>query len=299
MRMRSSNPALSRVMSPGGGVGTQPYPGQYGQPYQQGYGQPGYPQPGYGQQGYGQPGYGPQQYGSPQQPMDEDRRPMSIDDVVMRTGITLAVVVAAAAVNFYLANGLLTIVGLVGGLILGLVIAFRQSTNPPLILTYAALQGLLVGGISVMFETMAGVEAGTLVSQAVIGTLCAFGAMLGLYRMRVIRVTNTFVKVVSASLVAALVLVLVNLLLAMFGVNEGTGLGLRAPSMLGVGFGLLMIVLACAVLAMDFKMIEDGIAMGVPNKFAWHCAFGLTVTLVWLYIEILRLLWMIYAIFNE
>lgn len=270
-------------MSPGG-AGAQPYAGQYGQPYQ----------PGYGQSGYGQ-----QPYGQPQTPMDEENRPMSIDDVVMRTGIVLAVVVAAAAVNFFLVSPLLTFGGMIGGLILGLVIAFKQSTNPALILIYGALQGFLVGGISAMFELMAGVEAGTFVSQAVIGTLAAFGAMLALYRLRIIRVTNTFVKVTVAALMGAMVLVVVNLLLALFGVGDGAGLGLRTPSMLGVGFGLVMIVIACAVLALDFKMIEDGIAAGVPNKFAWQCAFGLTVTLVWLYIEILRLIWMLYMIFNE
>jgi uncharacterized YccA/Bax inhibitor family protein len=224
---------------------------------------------------------------------------MSIDDVVIRTGMVLLAVVAAGAVSYFLQPAMmwLTWVGLLGGLVLGLVIAFKQSTNAALIMTYGALEGLFLGGISYIFEAMAGVQAGQLVSQAIIGTLCAFGAMLVLYRMRIVRVTNTFAKVTMAALAGALVLVVVNLLMVVF--MGGDGLGIRTPSLLGVGFGLIMIVIACAVLAMDFKMIEDGIAAGVPNKFAWYCAFGLTMTLVWLYIEMLRLLWMLYAIFND
>lgn len=281
MRMQSRNPALSRVMSPRPGTQSSgPYGSPYGQPYQQ---------QGYGQPSYGQPGQPPQ--------MGEDARPMTIDDVVMRTGMLLLAVVAAGAVSYFFPNPVFIWGGLIGGLVLGLVIAFKQSTNPALILTYGVLEGLFLGGISYMFETMAGVAAGTLVTQAVIGTLCAFGAMLALYRMRIIRVTQTFAKVTMAALMAGLVLVVVNLLMVVF--MGGTGLGIRTPSMLGVAFGLFMIVVACAVLAMDFKMIEDGIAAGVPNKFAWQCAFGLTVTLVWLYIEILRLLWMLYALFGE
>lgn len=289
MRMRSSNPALSRVMSPGRGAGTQPY-GPYGAPQGGAYGLSSQPyQQGYGGQSYAQPG--------PAGPVDEDSRPMSIDDVVMRTGIVLLAVVAAAAVSFFFPSPLFLWGGLLGGLVLGLVISFKQSTNPALIITYGVLQGFLLGGISYIFEAMAGVATGTFVVQAVIGTLAAFGAMLGLYRMRVIRVTQTFAKVTIAALMASLVLVVVNLLMVAF--LGGDGLGIRTPSLMGVGFGILMIILACAVLAMDFKMIEDGIAAGVPNKFAWFCAFGLTMTLVWLYIEIIRLLWMLYAIFGE
>lgn len=292
MRMRSSNPALKRVMQPG--------QAGYGQAHQMPYGQPGYAQPGHGQ-GYQQPYAGSSQPGHPGGASPGGGR-MTIDDVVMRTGMTLGMVVLTAAANFFLFDPqnpglgmLLTIGGALGGLVLGLVIAFKQSTNPALILTYAALEGLFVGGISRFFELAAGATTGALVTQAVLGTLIAFGATLGLYRTGVIRVTNTFVKVVSAALVAALVLVLVNLVASFF--IDG-GLGLRSAGPLGVVFTLGMIVLACAVLAMDFKGIEDGLAMGVPNQMAWHFAFGLTVTLVWLYIEILRLLWMLYAIFG-
>ncbi|RNL82820.1 Bax inhibitor-1/YccA family protein [Halostreptopolyspora alba] len=294
MRMRSSNPALKRAMrSSPAGYG-QPYQSPYGQggPYQQPYGQAGYPQPGYGQY--------PQQ-GHPGGGVDEASRPMTIDDVVVRSGMTIGMVIVTAVLNFFLFSQdpglsmMLTFGGAIGGLILGLIIAFTNSTNAALILLYAALEGLLVGGISRVFEVSAGTEVGGLVTPAVFGTVFAFGTMLALYKTRVIRVTNTFVKVVMGALVAALVLLLANFVLGMFIPG---GLGLREPSLLGVGVTLVLIVIACATLAIEFKGIEDGLAAGVPNKMAWQFAFGLTVSLVWLYIEILRLLWMLQAIFG-
>ncbi len=291
MRMKSSNPAMKRAMRSAPG---------YGQSYQAQYGQGGYPQQGYG---YPQPGYGSQQ-GYPQagQPGGGgDAQPMTIDDVVVRSGMTIGMVIVTAVLNFfvYAANPglamMLTFGGAIAGLVLGLIIAFTQSTNAALILLYAGLEGLFVGGISRLFESMAGTEAGGLVTPAVFGTVFAFATMLALYKTRVIRVTNTFVKVVSGALVAALVLLLANFVVGMFVPG---GLGLREPSLLGVGITLVLIVIACATLAIEFKGIEDGIAMGVPNKMAWQFAFGLTVSLVWLYIEILRLLWMLQAIFG-
>ncbi|MBB6173481.1 putative YccA/Bax inhibitor family protein [Nocardiopsis mwathae] len=306
--MRSSNPVLKRAMrsaQPGYG---QPHQAPYGQggPYQQPYGQPGYqqgyagyPQP--GQPPYGQPGYA-EPHGQP--PMSaEDARPMSIDDVVIRSAMTIGMVILTAAINYFLfdpANPglsmMLTFGGMLGGLVLGLIIGFKGSTNPALILIYAALEGLFVGGISRVFEVSAGTAPGQLVTSAVVGTIVAFATMLTMYRMRIIRVTNTFVKVVSVALVAALVLILLNLVLSFFIPG---GLGIREAGPLGIIVSLVMIVIACATLAIEFKGIEDGIEAGVPNKLAWQCAFGLTISLVWLYIEMLRLFWMLYAIFQD
>ncbi|GLU46868.1 Bax inhibitor-1/YccA family protein [Nocardiopsis ansamitocini] len=301
MRMRSSNPALKRVMSSGrGGAGA------YGSYPQQGYGQqPGYPQQGYGQQpGYPQQGYG-QQPGYPQQGFARgaDYRPITIDDVVMRTGFTLGTVVLAAVATYFLAMAnpglalLLTIVGAIGALILGLVISFKQSNNPALILTYAVLEGLFVGGFSFVLESsLANMTGGGLVVPAIFGTLFVAGGMLALYKFKVIRVTNTFIKVVSAAAIGIFVLLLANFVLSFF--IDG-GLGLRTASPLGIIVSLVVIVIAALVLAIEFKGVDDAIEMGLPENFSWQLAFGLTVTLVWLYIEILRLLWMIQAIFSE
>ena len=309
MRMRSSNPVLKRALQQQSGP-------------QQGYGQPGYGQQGYGQQGYGQPypqqpygqqGYPQQGYpqpGYPQQAAAE--QPMTIDDVVMRTGMTLGVVALFGVINYllYTANDfanagmamLLMVVGMLGGLVLGLVIAFKQITNPVAILTYAALQGLLVGGISAalgssLAATLGDADAGlTLVSQAVIGTVAVFGVMLALYKYRIIKVTDGFMKAVMYAVMGAAALMLINFVASFFMAG---GIGLREPTWLGLGVGIVFVVLAALTLAIEFRGIEEGIEAGVPNKFAWQFAFGLTVSLVWLYIEILRLLWIIKTMFAD
>ncbi|MFD6949374.1 bax inhibitor 1 like family protein [Nocardiopsis sp. TSRI0078] len=306
MRMRSSNPVLKRALQQAGPTG---YPQQgYGQPgygQQQGYGQPGYGQP-YPQPGYGQP-YPQQGYpGGPVQ--SADSQPMTIDDVVVRTGMTLGVVALLGVVNYFLfaaAPGLallLTIVGALGGLVLGLVIAFKQITNPAAILTYAALEGLLVGGLSAFLARTLEISTGdagaggALVTQAVIGTVAVFGVMLALYKFRIIKVTDGFVKAVTYAVLGAAALMLVNFVLSFF---VSGGLGLREPSPLGLLVGIVFVVLAALTLAVEFRGIEEGLSAGLPNKFAWQFAFGLTVSLVWLYIEILRLLWIIKTMFSE
>src|SRR5690606_18959260 len=170
------------------------------------------------------------------------------------------------------------------------------------ILTYAALEGLLVGGFSAILEMQlaaSGVsdgERGVLVLPAVMGTLFVAGTMLALYKFEIIRVNNTFIKVVSAAAIGFLALILVNFVAGFF--IDG-GLGLRAASPLGLIISLVAIVIAAAVLAIDFKQVDDAIAAGLPEKFSWQLAFGLTVTLVWLYIEILRLIWILKSMFAE
>lgn len=303
MRMRSSNPVLKRALQQsGGGAGYgQPGYGQpgYGQPYQQQGAYPGYGQP--GPHPHAQPGYGQPEAGYPAGGADADSRPMTIDDVVVRTGMTLGVVVVFAVINYFLYASnpgmamLLMIVGALGGLGMGLFLAFKQSTNPVPILIYAALQGLLVGGISAVLSWSIGEQGGGLVTQAVVGTVAVFGVMLGLYKYRIIKVTDGFVKVVTYAAIGAFALIMINFVLSFFMPG---GLGLREPSMLGLLVGLVFIVIAACMLAIEFRGIEEGIAAGVPNQFAWQFAFGLTVTLIWLYIEILRLLWMIKTMFE-
>ncbi|MBB5495161.1 putative YccA/Bax inhibitor family protein [Nocardiopsis metallicus] len=298
--MRSSNPVLKRALQqqsgPQQGYGQQ----GYGQPYpQQPYPQQGYGQPGYPQQGYPQPGY-PQQAAADQ--------PMTIDDVVVRTGMTLGAVAIVGVINYFLfmsnpALGMgLMFVGMIGGLILGLVIAFKQMTSPVAILIYAALQGLLVGGLSALLGSMLSAQLGdasagtSLVTQAVIGTVAVFGVMLALYKYRIIKVTDGFVKAVSYAVLGAAALMLINFVLSFFIAG---GMGLREPTWLGLGVGIVFVVLAALTLAIEFRGIEEGVAAGIPSNFAWQFAFGLTVSLVWLYIEILRLLWLIKTMFAD
>lgn len=219
-------------------------------------------------------------------------RRMTIDDVVVRTGATLAVLVAVAAVAWWRNLPLpWAFGGLIVGLGLALFIAFKRSTNPALILAYAAAKGLFLGVISHVFSSAQSSPAGGLVSsivvQAILGTALAFAGMLAVYSSGVIRVTRKFVKGVIGAGIALLGLMIVNLVASLF---VGGGIGIRGGGALAIVFSVVAIIVGCLFLVLDFAAIESGIAAGAPQREAWLAAFGLTVTLVWIYLEILRLL---------
>jgi uncharacterized YccA/Bax inhibitor family protein len=168
---------------------------------------------------------------------------------------------------------------------IGLVISFKQSTNPALILSYAAVEGLFVGGISKWYQDFAD---DNIVGLAVLGTLAAFSGMLVLYRSGKLRATPKFTKMLITAGFGYLILSLASLVSAIFGVGDGWGFfGLGG---LGVLLCLAGVALASFFLILDFDFIEQGIANGAPERTAWLAGFGLLVTLVWLYLEILRLL---------
>ena len=263
-------------------------------------------QGGYAQFGTGAAGYGAQsvqadpyvtQY--PEQRQTGVSRPLTIDDVVTKTGITLAVLSAVAVVSYFLVGqnvalaGPFAMVGALGGLALVLIATFaRKQDNPAIVLSYAALEGLFLGAISYVLANfmVSGVSAGALISQAVLGTLGVFAGMLVVYKTGAIRVTPKFTRFIVAGLFGVLALMIGNLVLAMFGVGGGEGLGLRSGGPLAIAFSLLCIGLAAFSFLIDFDAADQMIRAGVPEKAAWGIALGLTVTLVWLYIEILQLL---------
>jgi uncharacterized YccA/Bax inhibitor family protein len=205
---------------------------------------------------------------------------MTIDDVVVKTGLMFAVLVPLAAINYYLGSPILTFGGMIAGLIVGLVISFKQSTNAALVLTYAGLEGLFVGGISKYFES----AWNGIVAQAVLGTLSVFGVALFAYKSGRVRVTPKSQRIAMIAIGGYLVFSLVNL-----GVVAFTDNNLRA-GWLGIAIGLFAITLAAYFLIMDFDFAEQGVKNGLPERYAWLAAFGLVVTLVWLYIEFLRLI---------
>jgi uncharacterized YccA/Bax inhibitor family protein len=226
-------------------------------------------------------------------------RPLTIDDVVTKTGITLAVLSAVAVVSYFMvrANEALaapfTFVGAFGGLALVLIATFgRKQDNPPIVLAYAALEGLFLGAISFVLANFAvsTTNAGALIGQAILGTLGVFAGMLVVYKTGAIRVTPKFSRMIVAGLFGVLALMIGNLVLAMFGVGHGEGLGLRSGGPLAIIFSLVCIGLAAFSFLIDFDAADQMIRAGAPEKAAWGIALGLTVTLVWLYIEILRLL---------
>ncbi|POX65404.1 hypothetical protein C3492_02100 [Streptomyces sp. Ru62] len=282
--MRSSNPVFSRrgFSRDNGyaGFNTAPQAG-----YAQGnpYAQNPYAQNPYAQQGVGAP---------PQAPATTDR--MTMDDVVVRSAVTLGTV----AVGAVLAWALLPVSGSSYGLavgsaliafVLAMVQSFKRTPSPALILGYAAFEGVFLGVISEMYNSRwSGAPF-----QAVLGTMAVSGATLLVYKAGWIRVTARYARIGLAIAMAFLVVMAVNLLLVAFGVAEDGGLRSFGP--LGALVGIIAIILGAFFLTLDFKQIEDGIAYGAPRNEAWLAAFGLTLTLVWIYVEMLRLV----AIFSN
>lgn len=215
-------------------------------------------------------------------PADTGR--MTYNDVIVRTTMTLALVIAGAAISWMVAHPILTFGGAVVGLVLGLVNAFKREPSVPLILSYAAAQGLFLGGLSRIFE---GMWPGIAI-QAVLGTLCVFAVVLALFTSGKVRATPKGMKIFMVMMIGYGLFSLVNFGLMMFGVVDQP-FGLRS-GIFGVVIGLLAIGLAAYSLVIDFTAIDDGVKQGTARKYAWAAAFGLTVTLVWLYVEILRLI---------
>ncbi|MEV5171462.1 Bax inhibitor-1/YccA family protein [Streptomyces flaveolus] len=287
--MRSSNPVFSRrgFSRDNGyaGFNTAPQAGYaQGNPYAQNpYAQNPYAQNPYAQQGVGAP---------PQAPATTDR--MTMDDVVVRSAITLGTV----AVGAVLAWALLPVSGTSYGLavgsaliafVLAMVQSFKRTPSPALILGYAAFEGVFLGVLSEMYNSRwSGAPF-----QAVLGTMAVSGATLLIYKAGWIRVTARYARIGLAIAMAFLVVTAVNLLLVVFGVAENGGLRSFGP--LGAIVGIIAIILGAFFLTLDFKQIEDGIAYGAPRNEAWLAAFGLTLTLVWIYVEMLRLV----AIFSS
>ncbi|RSM58577.1 hypothetical protein DMH04_56085 [Kibdelosporangium aridum] len=261
----SSNPAFRNLQ----GRGNVGYAG-FGSPQ-------GYPQG-------GMPGYGVDQA-----PPTQADRPITVDDVVMKTATTLGVALLTGIITAVLVLGgsispypPLIIGGLVG-LVVSLIVIFKQTPNAGLILTYSAAEGVFLGALTGVFETF----APGIAFQALLGTGLVFGVMLVVYRTGAVKVTPKLTKWVIAAAGGAFLLMLVNLVLSLFGVD----MGIRGAGPLAIIFSLVVIGIAAFMLLLDFDLADQMIREGLPSKWAWYAAFGLMTTLVWLYVEILRLLW--------
>ena len=227
-------------------------------------------------------------------------RPLTIDDVVTKTGITLGVLSVVAVVSYFLVSSNLALamplalVGGLGGMALVLVATFgRKQDSPAIVLSYAALEGLFLGAISFLLANFTvggqqGANAGGLIAQAILGTVGVFAGMLIVYKTGAIRVTPKFTRMLVAGMIGVLVLMLGNLVISIFGSHDGGPLRNGGP--LAIVFSLVCIGLAAFSFLLDFDAADQMIRAGAPEKAAWGVALGLTVTLVWLYLEILRLL---------
>ncbi|MUK03368.1 hypothetical protein GM708_16530 [Vibrio cholerae] len=240
---------------------------------------------------YNQPSAGPSHTGR-----------MTFDDVIVKTLLCIGVVLVGAAIPAFVLPGLalpLMVIGALGGFVLGLVNAFKREPSPALILAYAGLEGLFVGGITMFLEA----QFPGIAMQAVLGTLVVFGVTLALFKSGKVRATPKAMKFFMIAIISYAAFSLLNLGLMLFGATEGM-FGLRSQGIPGtagmfgfdngIPFGLVIgifaIGLAAFSLIIDFTSISEGVRRGAPQKYSWTAAFGLTVTLIWLYVEILRLI---------
>lgn len=261
-------------------------------------GQGGYAQFGTGAAGYGAQAVDAQPYVTqyPDQQQTGVARPLTIDDVVTKTGITLAVLAAVSAVTYFLvAQNLalampLWLVGMIGGLAMVLIATFgRKQDKPGIVLAYAVFEGLFLGAFSFIVANwmVQGISAGALISQAVLGTFGVFFGMLVVYKTGAIRVTPKFTRFLVAAMFGVVVLALGNLVASFF--MDGAG-PLRDGGPFAYLFSIVCIGIAAFSFLLDFDQADQAIRAGAPEKAAWGIALGLTVTLVWLYTEILWLL---------
>lgn len=284
----ASNPAFNRIEQDArsgyasfreGGSPAQPNPYLQHQ-----YGQPGYTQPGAPvgrdqlEDLYRQPPAGPVQMGR-----------VTLDDVLMKTLGLFAVVLVVGAGGWLVAAAnpglgfMLWIGGMIATLVLGFVIAFKKTLSVPLIILYAVAEGLFLGAVSQVFEQM---YTG-IVAQAVLATLATFAGMFLAWKSGLIKVTDRFRKIVTMMIFGYVIFAVVNFVYAMV---SDTAFGFGGSGPLGIVISLFAVGLASVTLALDFDSIDKAVRTGAPQKYSWLLAHGLIVTLVWLYIEMLRLL---------
>jgi uncharacterized YccA/Bax inhibitor family protein len=227
--------------------------------------------------------------GQPRPAVGSER--MTLQGSINKSFLLLIVLMAAALWPWsqYLASGDASVVstsvlvGAVGGLVLALVISFKATLAPYLALPYAALEGLAIGGISALLER----RYPGIAIQAVGLTFGVLAALLVAYKMRLIRATERFRAIVVGATGAIALVYLISMVLGLFHVAVPV---LNDASPLGIGVSLVIVGVAALNLVLDFDLIESGVARGAPRYMEWYAAFGLLVTLVWLYMEILRLL---------
>jgi uncharacterized YccA/Bax inhibitor family protein len=229
-----------------------------------------------------------------------ETRPMTIDSVVQKTAIALFVVVAFAFATWVMTPALLendatlsnealgqlygamTIGGL-GAFALSMVNSFKRVISPALVLVFCAFEGIALGAFSKWFDYAYG---GGIVIEAVIGTFAAFAGTLAAYRFFDIKVSSKFRMGVMAAMFGMVGLALLQGIIAVFG----GGLGVLGLGFAGLLFSIAGLVLGVFMLVLDFDFVENGVRAGLPERESWRAAFGLTVSLVWIYTNLLRIL---------
>ncbi len=237
--------------------------------------------------------------GAPGQPTQAppSTGPMTIDSVVQKTAVTLGVVILTAMATWILSPEITLdstgedlgplfaamTIGSLGAFGLSMVNSFKRVISPALVLAFAALEGVALGAISKLFNSM---YEGNVVTGAVIGTFAAFAGTLAAYKFFNIQVGTKFRKFVIAAVFGMIGLSLMELVLSLFGAE----IGLFGVSGLGMLTAVAGLVLGVFMLILDFDFVEQGIANGIPERESWRAAFAMTVSLVWIYTNLLRIL---------
>ncbi|MFB9765173.1 Bax inhibitor-1/YccA family protein [Nocardioides kongjuensis] len=248
-------------------------------------------------QGFGEPqqygGYAQPGYPAPEAPTRQGR--MTIDSVVQSTSITIAITIVAAAVTWLVTPAISPETGIpssvlaasaIGGgaaFLLSLVNSFKRIISPGLVMAFAVAEGVALGAISELFNAVYG---GGIIVQAVIGTFAAFAGTLAAYKVLDIQVGQKFRTFVVAAMFGMVALSLLEVVLGLFG----NGLGLFDDGALGLVFAIAGLVLGVFMLILDFDFVEQGVRNGLPERESWRASFGLLVSLVWIYTNLLRIL---------
>jgi uncharacterized YccA/Bax inhibitor family protein len=240
----------------------------------------------------GNPSLNDRVFGSQPRPAFGEER-MTLQGTINKSFLLLVVLLAGAFWPWsqYLTTGDASVVqaplliGAIGGFILALIISFKANLAPVLSIPYAALEGLVLGSISAIFER----RYPGIAIQAVGLTFAVFAVMLVAYKLGIIRATERFRAVVIGATLSIAVVYAISMLLGMFHVQAPL-MVLNSGSPLGIIISLVIVGVAALNLILDFNFIESGAAQGAPRYMEWYGAFALLVTMVWLYLEILRLL---------
>jgi len=224
-------------------------------------------------------------------PAETDR--MTYEDTVIKIVISFAILLAGAAIGWFVP--ILAIPAAIAGFVLALVNIFKKKPSPALVIAYAAVEGVFVGAITMFFES----RYPGIAIQAVLATAVVIAVTLGLFASGKIRASAKATKVFLIAMVGYAVFSVVNLILMVTGVNKDA-FGLRSAEIgipgtslslpLGVIIGVLVVIMAAYSLVLDFDSIKTGVQRGAPRVYGWVAAFGIMVTVVWLYLEILRIL---------
>jgi len=218
-------------------------------------------------------------------PAETDR--MSYEDTIVKIVVGFGILLGGAAVGWFMPG--LFIPAMIAGFVLALVNIFKKKPSPVLVLAYAAVQGVFVGGVTNFFEFM----YPGIAMQAVLGTFVVIGVTLALFASGKVRASKKATKIFLVAMVGYAVFSVLNLVLMLTGVNDQP-FGMRSAEIFGIPIGLilgvLVILLAAYSLVLDFDRIKTGVERGAPRIYGWSAAFGIILTVVWLYLEILRLL---------